>query len=152
MKYTLLILTIIFLTNCQNTEENSTDQIEAEILREIDGLSQAFTKSDLKWVDYYQQEYTTISTNGLNEINTTDDLRKTWGNTYKKYEVILRDHGKPTLLISQGQVVHYNTYDEIFINRETRDTTVSLGTWIVVWKKQENDTWKINLETYHVTE
>jgi len=152
MKYFYLLILIVLLANCQSTNQDSTKQIESTVLKEIDGLYQDYTKSDLKWVEYYQDEYTVISTDGSVKFKKAKDLRDEWENIYNKYEVILRNHGQPTVLASQDQVIHYNTYDEIFIKRETRDTTVSLGTWIVVWKKQENNTWKINLETYHVKE
>ena len=152
MKYLYLFMPIILLTNCQNTVQHSNEEIEAIILQEIDGLYDVYTKSDLKWVDYYQDEFTAISTNGTSQLKKTEDLREQWQNIYDKYEVTLRDHGPPTLLVSQDQVVHYNTFDEILIKKETGDTTVSIGTWIVVWKKQEDNTWKINLETYHVKE
>jgi len=152
MKYLYLFIPIILLTNCQSTVQNSNEEIEAIILQEIDGLYEVYTKSDLKWVNYYQDEFTAISNNGTSQLRNAKDLRVQWKNIYEKYEVVLRDHGPPTLLVSQDQVVHYNTFDEILIEKETADTTVSIGTWIVVWKKQENNTWKINLETYHVKE
>ena len=158
MKTLYLIILMALLTNCQGIDKDATNrietipEIEATVLKEIDGLYEVYVKSDLKWVDYYQDEYTVISTDGSTELKKAKDLRDEWQSIYSRYDVILRDHGQPTLIASNNQVVHYNTFDEIFIKKETGDTIVSLGTWIAVWKKQEDNTWKINLETYHVKE
>ena len=104
MKTLYLIILMALLTNCQRTNENSTNQtetipeIEATVLKEIDGLYKVYVKSDLKWVDYYQDEYTVISTDGSTKLKKVKDLRDEWQSIYSRYDVILRDHGQPTLI------------------------------------------------------
>ncbi len=127
--------------------EKSNSDIEAEVKKEIEALYDVFTKSDLKWVDYYKKEYTVAARDGSFQTKHSDSLRIEWEDIYNRYDVILQDHGKPTVFADGNQALHFNTYDEIYINKATNDTTRSIGSWIVLWEKQIDNSWKIEFET-----
>ena len=43
--------------------------------------------------------------------------------------------------------ISYNSFNEIFINKENLDTIKNVGTYIINWKRQPDDSWKIVFET-----
>ena len=151
-------ISILFvLQSCE--KKNSTGNVlqidstdsdnEIEVRKEIEDLYEVYTKSDLKWVDFYNDEYELASDDGSVKKKYVDSLRIEWEDIYKRYDVILRERGKPIINVSGNQAFHYNSFDEIFIKKETKDTIENIGTWIVLWKKQKDDSWKIEFETYH---
>ena len=150
-----LSLIITFFISCKEQKitevknKLTNEEVEKIVSKEIDNLYEVYIKSDLKWVDFYQKKYTIANTDGSITENDTESLRKYWADVYSKYDVTLRNHGKPTIIASTDQALSYNSYDEILISKETKDTIVSLGTWVVLWKQQKDETWKINFETYH---
>lgn len=155
---TVLGISILFgIHSCKDKQNTgielqivSTDSDnEIEVRKEIEGLYEVYTKSDLKWVDFYKDEYELASDDGMVKKKYADSLRIEWEDIYNRYDVILRERGKPILSVSGNQAFHYNSFDEIFIKKETNDTIENIGTWIVLWKKQKDDSWKIEFETYH---
>ncbi len=151
-----IIIVLIFLS-CKNRQSTTAeidsvfkDSIfEIEIKKTIEDLYKVYSKSDLQWVDFYKDKYTIVSGNGAIKTIDRDSLRAYWEKMYKKYNVILNNRGKPTLSVSGNQAFHYNTFDEILINKTTNDTIENIGTWVVLWKKQNDDSWKIEFETYN---
>ncbi|APQ17213.1 hypothetical protein [Maribacter hydrothermalis] len=131
-------------------EKEATDlDSETEIRKTIEDLYGVYTKSDLKWVDFYKDEYKLASDDGTVQEKYADSLRIEWKDIYNRYDVILKERGKPIISVSDNQVFHYNTFNEIFIKKATKDTIENIGTWIVLWKKQKDNSWKIEFETYH---
>lgn len=155
---TILGISILFVVQNCKEKHNSVNELhiestdaenEIELRKQIEDLYEVYTKSDLKWVDFYKDEYELASNDGKIYKKYSDSLRIEWEDIYKRYDVILRERGKPIISVSGNQAFHYNSFDEIFIKKETKDTIENIGTWIVLWKKQKDDTWKIEFETYH---
>ena len=150
------LLVMFFIQSCQEPNKpsfenkNSTARIETQIKNEIDALYDVYTKSDLKWVDFYKDVYTVSAMDGSIQTKYADSLRIEWEDIYNRYEVILKDHGEPTIIASGDQALHYNTFDEIFIKKATNDTIINIGSWVALWKKQSDNSWKIEFETYHL--
>lgn len=155
IKTSIGLLLLFLLQSCQEQKKSSSEieysntDIETEVKKEIEALYDVYTKSDLKWVDFYKDVYTIGSSDGTIKTKYADSLRIEWESIYNVYDVILLEHGEPTIIASGNQAFHYNTFDEIFIKKATKDTTSSIGTWIVLWKKQSDNSWKIEFETYH---
>lgn len=149
-------LLLFLIMSCKNQNstpiENlkSTSDIETEIKKEIEALYDFYTKSDLKWVDFYKDVYTVSARDGSFQTRYADSLRTEWKDIYNRYDVILIDRGEPTVIASGDQALHYNSFDEIFIEKATNDTIKNIGSWVVLWKKQNDDSWKIEFETYHL--
>ena len=76
-------------------------------------------------------------------------MKAQWENIYNKYEVKLLDRGEPTIIESEDMAISYNSFNEIFINKSTNDTIKNVGTYIIAWKRQLDDSWKIVFETLH---
>lgn len=156
---TKVILGIIVLFPLQScTDQNESDkeiissnsEVETEVRKQIEKAYNYYDKSDIKWVDFYNDTFKVISENGSILENYADSLRKQWRNIYKHYNVIVKYHGEPTVIGSGNQALHYNNASEIFVDKKTNDTlsNSSGGLWIALWQKQNDDSWKIILETY----
>jgi len=89
-----------------------------------------------------------MGTDGTYEIGK-DVFKQGWIESAEKFDMVLLNYSQPTVLVGQDQVVTFNTFDELFINKETRDTTEVHGTWLGVWKKQEDGSWKLRMTTWH---
>ncbi|MGB5553423.1 MAG: hypothetical protein WBM83_02110 [Flavobacteriaceae bacterium] len=155
---TILGISMLFIVNSCKENKSSANEIkivsadsenELEVRKEIEDLYEVYTKSDLRWVDFYKDEYVLASDDGMVKKKYADSLRIEWEDIYNRYDVILRERGKPMISVSGNQAFHYNSFDEIFIKKATMDTIENIGTWIVLWKKQKDDSWKIEFETYH---
>ena len=97
--------------------------------------------------DFYADEFTAIYPETPVKLTNKDSLKAQWEGIYKKYDVQLVDRGEPTIIESEDMAISYNSFNEIFINKETRDTIKNVGTYIIAWKRQADDSWKIEFET-----
>ncbi len=155
MKYVYVGILIMSLLSCRGRESTTMNRnpSDAEIIdaltSEIHEMYAIYEKSQLGWVDYYQDEFMRIGADGSVTKPKARDMRDTWRKIYQKNKVIVRSHGEPQILPSSGQAVSWNTVSEIFISGETGDTiSDNSGTFIAVWRKQKDGSWKIALETY----
>lgn len=154
MKVFLGIAALLLFQSCADQAGSDTDNktgsvpIEDEVRKAVETAYDLYTKSDLRWVDFYNDTYLVAADDGTILTQYADSLRAQWEQIYKNYNVIVLEHGKPTIMASGDQALHYNTAHELFINKATKDTTDNAGTWIALWQKQHNDTWKIVFETY----
>jgi hypothetical protein len=148
------IIALFLLQNCNGKDESTTknessdNDVETEVRKEIETVYIYYTESDLKWVDYYNDQYTFINGDGTVQTEYADSLRMKWKNIYMKNDVILQDYGKPTIFASGNKALHYNTAREIIVDKTTKDTSKFDGTWIAMWGKQADNSWKIIFETY----
>lgn len=146
---------LLVVQNCQkNTDSeikigNANSGIDSEVRKAVNDAYTLYTKSNPGWTNYYDDTYTVITGGGRSLTQYTDSLRKQWENIYEKYKVVVLNHGEPTIHASGNQALHYNTAAEMFINKATNDIVRNnTGTWIALWEKQADDSWKIVLETY----
>lgn len=140
----------IFLFACQHREKpQSLDEIESEITETFNNLYRDYKKFDVEaFTSYYQDDVIRMGKDGKYEVGK-DVFRKGWYESAEKYDMVLLDYSQPEILASQDQVVTFNTYDELFIKKDTRDTTRIHGTWIGIWKKQADGSWKLRMTTWH---
>ena len=142
-------------TSCAEQEkpempQKSTDaEVEAIIRQQVDSLYEVYARFDYDWIDFYADEFTCIYPNFPATKRTPDSLRVQWGKIYDKYEVKLVSRGEPTIIASGDMALSYNSFHEILIKKGTTDTIKSVGTYIVAWKRQPDDSWKITFETTH---
>jgi ketosteroid isomerase-like protein len=125
--------------------------VESEARKTIEEALDRYTQSDIGWVDYYADEYTEILTDGRSVTEYGDSLRAQWEKMYDQYDVVFTEHDDPTIVASGDLALHYNTVSEFFVDKATGDTLRNgpdAGTWIALWKKQDDGSWKIVLETY----
>ena len=148
-KITLFLILAVLIIGCNESEVQSDKEIESEITKLYNNLYEDYRAFDVdKFTNYYQDDVIRMGTDGTYETGK-DIFKKGWIESAEKFDMVLLDYSKPTVLVGQDQVVTFNTYDELFINKETRDTTEVHGTWIGIWKKQEDGSWKLRMTTWH---
>lgn len=151
MKSLILILSAsILLSSCLKTEQSQSNEEEviADFLIRFNQFYETYARADIDFIDYYTHDVVTIDTNG--KITKGSEVyRDAWTENFRNYEIDLLEYTKPGIVFSQDQIVTYNDYDELFIHKETRDTTRVQGTWIGVWQKIDNQ-WMVKMNTFHI--
>ena len=155
MKKIIIFLTVAIFTvmGCQNetkvvsTKKSFEEEVKSQIMLQVDSLYAVYERFDYDWIEFFANNYTAIYANAPIQHMTKDSLRAQWKRIYAKYDVKLLDRGRPNIIASQDMAISYNTFHEIFINKDTHDTIKNVGVYIVNWKRQPNDSWKIVFET-----
>lgn len=148
-----MILMLIVLVGCKkhkNTDtatQTSDSELIDLITKQVDSLYSVYERFDYDWIEFYADNYTAIYPDSPIQLLTKDSLISQWEQIYAKYDVQLIDRGRPTIIPSENMAISYNTFNEIFINKESLDTIKNVGTYIVNWKRQTDDSWKIVFET-----
>jgi ketosteroid isomerase-like protein len=148
-----LILVCLTYIGCkdypnENTSTKTSDaELESIIKKQVDSLYRVYERFDYDWMEFFADEYTAIYPDNPIQHMKKDSLKAQWEQIYAKYNVKLLDRGTPNVIISEDMAISYNTFNEIFINKETSDTIKNVGTYIVNWKKQPDNSWKIVFET-----
>tara|TARA_R110001632_G_scaffold118379_1_gene230803 strand:- start:379 stop:867 length:489 start_codon:yes stop_codon:yes gene_type:complete len=123
--------------------------LETIIKSQVDSLYANYEKFGYDWIEFYADEFTAIYPDTPIKKITKDSLISQWDKIYDIYDVQLLDRGKPSVIVSEGMAISYNSFNEIFINKVTSDTIKNVGTYIINWKRQPDDSWKIVFETLH---
>ncbi|MDO1512400.1 hypothetical protein Q2T41_07015 [Maribacter confluentis] len=148
-----MILMAGFFIGCKNEKikDSATKPTDAEltalITEQVDSLYSVYERFDYDWIEFYADNYTAIYPDSPIQHLTKDSLIAQWQKIYAKYDVQLIHRGRPTIIPSEDMAISYNTFNEIFINKESTDTIKNVGTYIVNWKRQPDDSWKIVFET-----
>ena len=148
MKYTLVFLVLLFISGCDEKKSSNEKDIKESVKTAWKELYENYESSNLKFIDYYQDDVIRMNTDGECQVGK-DIFEESWKEYYEKNYIKVLDYGEPTILHSKEQTVTFNTYKEIFVDKETLDTTLVEGTWIAVWKKQADGNWKIRMTTWH---
>ena len=154
-KFYLPLIALLFtaFVGCKNEPKlepqpkTSDAELTAIITKQVDSLYTIYERFDYDWIEFFADDYTAIYPNSPIKQMTKESLKAQWERIYKKFDVKLLHRGRPTVIPSEDMAISYNTYNEIFINKETRDTTKNVGTYIINWKKQPDNSWKIVFET-----
>ena len=150
-----LLLIALFTTfigcRLESEVEHPTKTPDSElsllITKMVDSLYADYERFDYDWIEFFDSSYTAIYPDSPIQHMTKDSLKEQWKRIYARYEVKLLSRGKPTIIPSEDMAISLNTFHEIFINKETADTISNAGTYIVSWKRQPDDSWKIVFET-----
>lgn len=149
----LVVLMSSFLIGCEHNQntvpqtKTSNAELKTIITAQVDSLYSVYEKFDYDWIEFYADNYTAIYPDSPIQHLTKDSLKAQWEDIYAKYDVKLIHRGRPTIIPSEDMAISYNTFNEIFINKESLDTIKNVGTYIISWKKQPDDSWKIVFET-----
>ncbi len=149
----IIVLLFCILIGCENDKKieamtkTSDSEMTALITKQVDSLYSVYERFDYDWIEFYADNYTAIYPDSPVQHLTKDSLRVQWEQIYAKYDVELIHRGRPTIIPSEDMAISYNTFNEIFINKESSDTIKNVGTYIVNWKRQTDDSWKIVFET-----
>lgn len=145
----LWVMTIALIwVGCENQAKPEQSNSKEEVKKAWQKLYDYYGKADMRFIDFYEDDVLRMGTNGDYKVGKKV-FEQAWKEYYNENVVKLLDYSEPTILESDDQSVTFNTYKEIFIDKESRDTTYVEGTWIAVWKKQEDKSWKIRMTTWH---
>ena len=144
----LVLALALTLTSCRSEIDSKEQNSVTEVKKAWEALYEHYSNSDMRFIDYYQDDVLRMGTDGEYKVGKAV-FKKGWENHYKENYVKLLDYSQPTILESEDQSVTFNTYEELFINKQTQDTTHVEGTWIAIWKKQDDGSWKIRMSTWH---
>ncbi len=153
LRLLLIALSFIAITGCRNetnldsATKTSDSEITDLITKQVDSLYAVYERFDYDWIEFYDDHYTAIYPDSPIQHMTKDSLKAQWSRIYAKYDVKLLNRGRPTIIPSEDMAISYNSFNEIFIHKESRDTINNVGTYIVNWKRQPDNTWKIVFET-----
>jgi hypothetical protein len=151
----LIVLTFQVLFGCKNETkiESVTKTSDSELIdlitEQVDSLYSIYEKFDYDWIDFYDDTYTAMYPDSPIKQMTKDSLIEQWKRIYNQYNVKLLSRGRPTIIPSEDMAISYNSFNEIFINKETLDTIKNSGTYLVNWKRQSDNSWKIVFEAVH---
>jgi len=149
----LVVLSFASLLGCSNETKQehlikaSDSELTKIITKQVDSLYSVYERFDYDWIEFYDNNYTAIYPGAPIKHMTKDSLKAQWKRIYAKNHVKLLSRGRPTIIPSEDMAISYNSFHEIFVDKETLDTTNSKGTYIINWKRQHNDTWVIVFET-----
>jgi hypothetical protein len=127
--------------------KSTNTELEAIITKHVDSLYTVYNRFDYDWIEFFADEYTAIYPDSPVQQLTKDSLKAQWEKIYKKYDVKLIDRGRPSVIVTQDMAISYNSFNEIFIDKKTADTIKNVGTYIINWQRQADDSWKIVFET-----
>ncbi|WP_223033718.1 YybH family protein [Hanstruepera marina] len=143
----LLVLIIFLITNCAEKKESETD-IRNNILTTYNNMYISYGEGTDEFFKYFENDFVRVTPSG-DLLRGMEKQKNEWNNYLKTHSVGLESFGKPEMIISNNQVVTIGDYNEYFINRETKDSTHNRGVYIATWRKQENGSWKICVDTWH---
>ena len=155
LKLQLCVITLMagFFIGCENNQKKalvtktSDEELTTLITKQVDSLYATYQRFDYDWIEFYADNYTAIYPDSPIQHLTKDSLITQWERIYAKYDVQLIHRGRPTIIPSEDMAISYNTFNEIFINKESSDTIKNVGTYIINWKRQPDHSWKIVFET-----
>jgi hypothetical protein len=122
-------------------------ELEAEINMQVDSFYSVYTRYNTDWIEFFEDDFVNIFPDTPIRLTSKDSTKVLWERIYKMYDVQLLDRGSPAFILSQDMVISYNSFNEIFVNNATNDTIKNPGTYIIAWKRQSDDSWKIAFES-----
>jgi hypothetical protein len=151
MKNTLFLLLILCFAACQPAPKSPEAQLkeaeEAVRLSFLD-LYEKYVAADISYTGYYEEQVIRMDGKGQVKLGKKEHVENQ-KQIYETYEVQMLDYSDPTILPGLDQCMTYNTYEEYFIHKETGDTSLVIGTWVALWRKQPDDSWKLRMTTWH---
>ena len=143
-----LFLLCIALISCSRDQQYNSASDKKEVIAAVEDFYSKYENEDIAFVDYYRDDVIRMGTDGNVSVGN-ESFRKKWEERIENDTFELISYSKPKILYGKEQSVSYNTFDEIFIDPETQDTTRATGTWIGIWQKQSSGEWKIRMSTWH---
>jgi ketosteroid isomerase-like protein len=146
----LLPLVFLLITSCseKNKEEENEQDIMNNILTTYNEMYISYGEGTDDFFEYFEDDFIRVTSSG--DLQRGVEKQKIeWTDYLKTYSVDLKSFSKPEIIISGKQAMTIGDYQEFFINRETSDSIYNRGVYIASWRKQEDGSWKISMDTWH---
>ncbi len=155
LPFFVLILLISIMSGCQYQKKDRLDkpvntsvsELETIIEKEIDSFYRVYRQFDYDWIDFFEDEFTNVFPDTPIRKISKDSTKTIWEGIYNRNDVQLISRGKPSFITSEDMVISHNSFNEIFINKQSQDTIKITGTYVVAWRRQPDDSWKIVFES-----
>lgn len=155
LTFLILILLICIISGCQSKKKDTLEKsvnlsitkLETIIKKRIDSFYTVYKQYDNDWIDFFEDEFTNVFPDTPIRKISKDSTKAIWKGIYNRNNVQLISYGKPTFITSQNMVISYNSFKEIFINKQSKDTIQIAGTYLLAWRRQPNSSWKIAFES-----
>ncbi|HET8810349.1 MAG TPA: hypothetical protein VFM65_08805 [Flavobacteriaceae bacterium] len=147
---TLLLLIILLITSCSEKEkevENEQD-IMNNILTTYNEMYTSYGEGTDDFFKYYENDFVRVTSSGDIERGI-EKSKIEWTEYLKTYSVYLKKFSTPEIILSEKQAITIGDFEEYFINRETKDSIYNRGVYVASWRKQEDGSWKISVDTWH---
>ncbi len=135
----------------ENVTETKPDfeSIEKEIATLIDRHSSVFADGNLdSLLSFYEADALSVPPGeALNRSAIKIIKRIEEFNEENNY--ILIETGEIEFRTTENMVVAYTTFVDHWVPKSGGETTSIKGRWITVWRKQDNDSWKISMEMWN---
>ena len=145
----LIVFCAAILITCQQQTNDlrSQEEVITEFKEQFNQFYETYAAADIAFVDAFTEDAISMDTNG--ELMTgRDAYREAMVQMFNTYDIDLLNYTEPGIVYSPEQIVSYNDYEELFIHKESGDTTHVHGTWLGIWQK-ENEDWKVKMSTFH---
>ena len=145
--FILLVATILISCQQQSFDHPPLEEVITEFKEQFNQFYETYAAADIAFVDAFTEDAISMDTNG-ELMRGRDAYREAMIQMIDTYDIDLLNYTEPGIVYSPEQIVSYNDYEELFIHKETGDTTHVHGTWLGIWQK-ENDDWKVKMSTFH---
>ena len=145
-----LILILFFVSGCSEKEKEKTSEkdIENEVLNAYNSMYNSYAEGTDEFLNYYEPDFVRVESSGDRKKGVEEPKRE-WNNFLKTHSLYLKDFGEPEMILSDKQVVTIGDFTEYFIDKKTKDSTYNRGVYIAAWRKQNDGSWKISMDTWH---
>lgn len=134
-----------------NVTETKPDfeTIEKEIATLIDNFNIVFADGNLdSLLSFYEADALSIPP-GAALNRSASEIIGAIEEFNAENSFILIETGEIEFRTTESMVVTYTTFIDYWVPKSGGETAHREGRWIAVWRKQENDSWKISMEMWN---
>lgn len=150
-----IVILWCFNISCQSNQDKAKSpemfaetEVRNQILTTYNDMYNTYGEGTSEFFKYFENDFVRVTPIG--ELQRGVERQKTgWNDYLQTHMLALESFDEPEIIISRDQVVTIGGYTEYFIERKTNDSTYNRGVYIATWRKQDNGTWKISMDTWH---
>lgn len=111
-------------------------------------MYEVYSKGDQEFFKFYEDNFVRLDSKG-NLTKGVSNPKQEWSEFMTTHALELLNYSQPEMIVGTDQVVTINDYEELFIQKEAQDTAYNRGVYVAVWSRQEDNSWKISMDTWH---
>ena len=143
----VLLLLTCTLFNCSEKRLNEKE-ISNQVISTYKEMYTSYGKGTDEFFKYFENDFLRITPTGKMQVGVAE-RKAEWNEYLKTHSLILESFDEPELIISSNQVITIGEYVEYLIDNQTKDSLYNRGIYIATWKRQDDDNWKICMDTWH---
>ena len=140
-----IAFTILLIFSCRNTPQVNPESEMQDLLEADKNLSEAYRTQDIYTIiDFYDKDGLVIEPNGLTHRGITE-IRKYWTGFFMNPDVSLVWVSIDVLVSKSGDLGYTTGSWSYKWTTETGEPMDGYGTYLIVWKKHDDGTWKVRV-------